>query len=740
MAKVLNEDGTESEKVVWDAAKHENAKTSDIVKFETDTDNFKNVVVKFDGGQELTANKNGYFFMVLPGADYTRAALAVTVHATIDGEHYMSQAAINPAKDVRLLPALPYSADEYDANGDMKASKGTSMTYTINGAFEPYSAAVISGYNAISNYDELATFITDVAYRGEKLVEISKAQAEQMLEDKTYDAQKYFVITADEDAPIALDDDLVVAFNNACVIEGKSASIQFLGNTSKLVLGDITWNAEVNRLFKFGKGLGNVYAKGTVVLKANPGAINVLAGANVTLESDEAITVRNNNGATVNINSEAAHNVSSTYGTVNVMVSTEATVNNGVRIDTDRNSKQTCPGVSKLNIADGVTMTGTVTNTWEQTVNTTGTKTYYAEVNVGNAIVTITNNSKVVVNSNKAKLTVSGYGTVDNTAGAVVRNQGNNTVFATVSTFKDLDVIYDDLSGLNKLVVVGSVQNDLPSDKWNLKSAIETIDFNSGSSLAIGNATWDWTGKDININANVTWMGRDASVSVIKVTLGSINVTGKNKFNVVDIDLYGYQRVVDNNDELAEAIAAGESKVILNEGDYLLDLYNDNVARKSLTITGTKNSKVRFGNQQVRLELFENVTIENCEFDEIMTGKNWGELVFSTGKANGVYTVRNCTFKGIGTQGIYINEENSSAVYNIENCTFNGDFGSEGAIVIQCNTDVKHTVNIKGCTFNNIPSTSHKVCLVRPNVGIPVYKGWTLNTDLNASDIFTMSY
>lgn len=119
-----------------------------------------------------------------------------------------------------------------------------------------------------------------------------------------------------------------------------------------------------------------------------------------------------------------------------------------------------------------------------------------------------------------------------------------------------------------------------------------------------------------------------------------------------------------------------------------------------------------------------------------MPDKSWGMMVFSTGaSADGVYTISNCTFNGVGTQGIYINETVSGAVYNIENCTFNGNFGSEGAITIQGNKDAKFTVNVGAdCTFNNIPVTnhdnpdgSHKICLVPSTAG--PYFDFTLNTD-----------
>jgi hypothetical protein len=111
------------------------------------------------------------------------------------------------------------------------------------------------------------------------------------------------------------------------------------------------------------------------------------------------------------------------------------------------------------------------------------------------------------------------------------------------------------------------------------------------------------------------------------------------------------------------------------------------------------------------MPLFKNFTIENCEILHMAT-KDWGHLVFGSGdKTDGVYTVKNCTFNGVGTQGIYINEKTSGATYNILNCTFEGDFGVEGAISIQNNAGVNCTVNVAGCEFNNIPETSHEICV-----------------------------
>lgn len=171
------------------------------------------------------------------------------------------------------------------------------------------------------------------------------------------------------------------------------------------------------------------------------------------------------------------------------------------------------------------------------------------------------------------------------------------------------------------------------------------------------------------------------------------------------------------------------SSVELTAGEFTADIYNI-TARETLTITGTTGTKIAFSNLQFRPSQFSEVVIKGCEIQR-MPNKNWGHLVFgSSDNADGVYTIEDCTFTGEGTTGIYINENKSGATYNILNCTFNGDFGNEGAITIQNNDGVNHIVNVTGCTFNNIPTTSHKIFVHY------AYNGWTLNTDVAASDVY----
>ena len=208
------------------------------------------------------------------------------------------------------------------------------------------------------------------------------------------------------------------------------------------------------------------------------------------------------------------------------------------------------------------------------------------------------------------------------------------------------------------------------------------------------------------------------------------------KFYVVegDVDI-----VITNPDQLTSDVIKECSNIYLAApGEYYANLYDIDY-KETLTITGTEGVKFahtadKYG--QLRIEQIQNFTIRNCEILKRVVGdKNWGMMVFSTGRPNGVYTIENCTFNGVETQGIYINEKNSSAVYHIKNCTFNGDFGTEGAITISTHQGVEHTVNVTGCEFNNIPADSHRIFLTKSTA---IFYDFTLNTDLKATTAYEL--
>ena len=219
--------------------------------------------------------------------------------------------------------------------------------------------------------------------------------------------------------------------------------------------------------------------------------------------------------------------------------------------------------------------------------------------------------------------------------------------------------------------------------------------------------------------------GSDDEPYIVPTGNFNINQEAVEKFTV-----YPYVEVVSTSEALQNAVAQKIPEIRLTEGTFEVDLYVIG-ERESLIIkgAGAEKTKLAFKNDQVRPSEFKYLTIDNCNILH-MVNKKWGHLVFATGdQAEGVYTVSNCTFNGVNTQGIYINENVSGATYNILNCTFNGDFGVEGAITIQNNNDVAHQVNVTNCTFNDLPDTSHKVFVKY------AYDGWTL-TGVDPDDVY----
>ena len=180
--------------------------------------------------------------------------------------------------------------------------------------------------------------------------------------------------------------------------------------------------------------------------------------------------------------------------------------------------------------------------------------------------------------------------------------------------------------------------------------------------------------------------------------------------------------VVATAGDLAAAIAENIPEILLAAGTYEVDLYNI-AARDTLIIKGQgADTKLKFKNLQVRASQFNTLTIDNCTIER-MPDKAWGHLVFgSSAAAGGVYTVSNCIFNGVGSQGIYVNQT-VEATFNVKDCVFNGDFGGEGAITVQNNDGVNITLNVTDCEFNSIPETSHEIYVLY------AYAEWTLKAE-----------
>ncbi len=335
-----------------------------------------------------------------------------------------------------------------------------------------------------------------------------------------------------------------------------------------------------------------------------------------------------------------------------------------------------------------------------------------------------------------------------NTVGAVLRNKGSlnnvHVVNATITggkyvgglagkgaSFTNCSVKDSTVTGSDKTVggLVGysigdpgtasvtgnTVENVTVTGAYNVggllgQSQNETVENNTVKNVTVKSTTE--LPADASSN-EVRTAKLAARSNFANTVIGTNTVENVTTINVV---------TVANTAELQAAINSGATEIALGAGEFTADLYVV-PANRNLTITGQgAATKLNFKKGQVRLELFDSLTISNCTMGR-MVDKSWGQLVYgSSTQSGGVYTLSNCVFNGEGTQGIFINQ-NVEATFNIENCTFNGDFGGEGAITIQNNDGVDITVNVTECAFNNIPATSHEIYMLY------AYNGWTLNAE-----------
>ena len=354
-----------------------------------------------------------------------------------------------------------------------------------------------------------------------------------------------------------------------------------------------------------------------------------------------------------------------------------------------------------------------------------------------NSGLTIVGEGNVKVTTNKAHNVLAAF--INNDGGTVNLKGGNWTMTALEYPDALIPTFVDNNSNLNSAIL-------------NIYDGTYTFHRNLFRNFANAAGHNNYAVATINIYGG-TFNGRESDAGAIwnqkpsantPNGAGIINVMGGTFNNVNITDEFSGVVYVNNQEELNNALAnVNTHTVMLGAGKYVPSLYNDDIpTRKSLTIIGSEGTQFAYTGSnyagQLALAGFDKFTIRNCEILKREGVKDWGMVVFgSSNNPKGVYTIENCTFNGVGTQGIYINEQASGATYNILNCTFDGDFGTEGAITIQTNKDVDHIVNVKGCTFNNIPDISHRIFLAKPAEGF--YYGWTLKTESKAYSAYDLA-
>ncbi|MBE6634011.1 MAG: hypothetical protein E7620_06690 [Ruminococcaceae bacterium] len=353
---------------------------------------------------------------------------------------------------------------------------------------------------------------------------------------------------------------------------------------------------------------------------------------------------------------------------------------NGAKAVTDLTVKNIVVNAPNAETVGAVSGNGSMTNVHVENATVVGGKYVGGICGKGSSFINCSIKNATVTGNNKTVGGLVGYSVGDPGAATV---SGNTVENVTV------------IGAYNVGGLLGQSQN-------------ETVEGNTVKNVTVKSTTELPTSASSNEVRTAEVAARSAFANTI---IGANTVGNVTCINVVNVAAPA---------DLQAAINSGATEIALGAGEFTADLYVV-PANRTLTITGQgAATKLNFKNQQVRLELFDSLTISNCTLGR-MVNKSWGQLVFgSSTVAGGVYTISNCTFNGEGTQGIYINQ-NVAATFNIENCTFNGDFGGEGAITIQNNDGVAITVNVTDCAFNNIPATSHEIYILY------AYNGWTLN-------------
>jgi len=202
----------------------------------------------------------------------------------------------------------------------------------------------------------------------------------------------------------------------------------------------------------------------------------------------------------------------------------------------------------------------------------------------------------------------------------------------------------------------------------------------------------------------------DNAETALNAGFGAVNAAnaavwfGGVEFPVLPV---GYE--VNNSEELAAAVAAGETEIWLNPGTYQAP----NAAQgKTLTINGTKASVLEVipvGQGEANGQLDYSFDGSTVTFNGI-TIKTNSQLYAGYARLSGTYNdcvIQNTYNLGVGNSAFYNCEINISNEYLrvagatsavFDGCTFNT--AGRAILVYQDGTNVAQTVTVKDCTFN----------------------------------------
>ena len=200
--------------------------------------------------------------------------------------------------------------------------------------------------------------------------------------------------------------------------------------------------------------------------------------------------------------------------------------------------------------------------------------------------------------------------------------------------------------------------------------------------------------------------------------------------------------IVSNSEELKDAVANGETKIYLNDGEYNID----SCGGKTLTLTGSKNAVINVvggGQGEANGQLDYGLDGSKVTFNGV-TIKTNNQTYAGYARLSGVYN--NCTFEN--TYCLNGTSEFKNCTFNISGdqysiwtwgapeATFNGcTFNTDGkAVLLYGPANTKLTIN--DCVFNDMGGlTAHKAAIEIGNDYNKSYELTVNNTTVNGYEI-----
>lgn len=271
----------EGNALVWDATKHEDNVTADLLKVAQDNQGrnieAKEIVINFGKGITLKGEESLSFHAVLPAAKYANGLNAVAYDA--EGNSY-SVSAKAARTGLTLNPGYRYPAQEYNTDGTLKASKGQLLTYKL----EEKNAAPT---DILDNADFIA-YLNSLSVRYNDLTQVANKEA--------VENESQFVLN--ENAEIIINSEMIDALDNFNYVDGRLGTVTFT-KENIAIAGDVTVLSADFNTDKVTMVVASENGKKYKVIM--PAATAMAATAGTYVISSGSLTIDENQAAPTNI-------------------------------------------------------------------------------------------------------------------------------------------------------------------------------------------------------------------------------------------------------------------------------------------------------------------------------------------------------------------------------------------------------------------------------------------------------